>query len=511
MSEKESTENHESYMTVNEAGMLVPDYDQTIKIFDDGDIVVGEVVKIDRDEVLVDIGYKSEGAIPSRELSIRQDIDPHEVVTVGERIEALVLQKEDKDGRLILSKKRAEYEKAWGRVEEVSRADGTVSGRVIEIVKGGLIVDIGLRGFLPASLVDVRRTKDLQQFLGQDVDCRIIEMDRNRNNVVLSRRAVLEEEKKHEKSKILEKITKGAVLSGKISSIVDFGAFVDLGGIDGLIHISELCWNHIDHPSEVVTVGDDVKVQVLDVDFDRERISLGLRQTQDDPWKQKVNKYSTDQVIQGQVTKLVPFGAFVQIEEGLEGLIHISELSYKHVEMPEEVVKVGDTIEAKVVGIDLDRRRVSLSIKQAQAPAEEASTEAAEATEEAAQSGAAEETAEEAVETVEAAEAVETEAAGDEAAVAETVEEEEDKEVPAVIEESAPEAVALETEAEEILASAEAAGEELDESTEAEVAMDAGASEAAEEAVGGEEPEPGSLEAVLKQMKQEHAKKGSTD
>jgi len=368
MSEKEPVKNHESYMMVNEAGVLVPDYDQTIKIFDDGDIVVGEVVKVDRDEVLVDIGYKSEGAIPARELSIRPDVDPGEVVKVGDRIEALVLQKEDKDGRLILSKKRAEYEKAWGRIEKIAKSEEKISGRVIEVVKGGLIIDIGLRGFLPASLVDIRRTKDLTQFIGQDMECRIIEMDRNRNNVVLSRRAVLEQEKKHEKGRILEKIEKGAVLEGKISSIVDFGAFVDLGGIDGLIHISELCWDHIDHPSEVVAVGDEVKVQVLDVDFDRERISLGLRQTQEDPWKERAGKYAISQIVNGTITKLVPFGAFVEIEEGLEGLIHISELAYKHIEMPEEIVKVGDGVEAKIVGIDFDRRRVSLSIKQTQEP-----------------------------------------------------------------------------------------------------------------------------------------------
>ena len=512
MSERESVGNHESYMTVNEAGVLVPDYDQTIKIFDDGDIVVGEVVKVDRDEVLVDIGYKSEGAIPARELSIRSDIDPSEIVNVGDRIEALVLQKEDKDGRLILSKKRAEYERAWGRIEEVAKSEGMVTGTVIEVVKGGLIVDIGLRGFLPASLVDIRRTKDLGQFLSQEITCRIIEMDRNRNNVVLSRRAVLEEEKKHEKSKVLEKITKGAVLSGKISSIVDFGAFVDLGGIDGLIHISELCWNHIDHPSEVVSVGDEVNVQVLDVELERERISLGLRQTQDDPWKKKVSKYTVGQVVQGKVMKIVPFGAFVQLEEGLEGLIHISELSYKHVEMPEEVVKVGDDVEAKIVGIDVDRRRVSLSIKQTQELPKEAKTsdEGAEAEQGTAQEPERPETTEEALE--EAAEAVGTQAntAGGEIADVATTGEEQEEEVAVAAEESTSEestseAVALVSEEE---VSVEAIGEEL-EDAEAEVSLEVDVSQAVGEIIG--DTDPGSLEDVLKKMKEEHTKKAPAE
>ncbi len=483
MSEKDSPENLESYMTVNEAGVLVPDYDQTIKIFDDGDIVMGDVVKVDRDEVLVDIGYKSEGAIPARELSIRPDANPFDIVKVGDRIEALVLQKEDKDGRLILSKKRADYEKAWGKIEESAATGEIISGKVIEVVKGGLIVDIGLRGFLPASLVDVRRTKDLNQFLGQELEFRIIEMDRNRNNVVLSRRAVLEEEKKHEKSKILEKISKGTVLTGKISSIVDFGAFVDLGGIDGLIHISELCWNHIDHPSEVVALGDDVKVQVLDIDLERERISLGLRQTQEDPWKEKACKYNVGQIIPGKVTKIVPFGAFIEIEEGLEGLIHISELAYKHIEMPEEVVKVGDDVEAKIVGVDLDRRRVSLSIKQTQEPPEEVKSE------------------EVAVEGVK----VEETATG-----------------PTTVEETKPEETIAETQTEETTETVEVIkatevtetievveGVEVTETAVAEIA------EEATEAPGtiGEmvvQPEPGSLEDVLQQMKEEHAKKSST-
>ena len=392
--------------------------DGTITDFDEGDLVNGTVVKIEHDEVLVDIGFKSEGVIPVRELSIRKDANPADIVALGDPIEALVLQKEDKDGRLVLSKKRAEYERAWNRIEEKFnsgenvegevievvkgglildiglrgflpaslvdlrrvkdltsymgtrieekfKAGEVVTGEVIEVVKGGLILDIGLRGFLPASLVDLRRVKDLDMYLGTEIEARVIEMDRNRNNVVLSRRVVLEESRKAERSEILSKLKSGMRLQGTVSSIVDFGAFVDLGGIDGLIHISELSWNHVNHPSEVVKVGQEVEVEVLDVDLNRERISLGLKQTTEDPWRALVKKYPVGAIVEGTVTKLVPFGAFVDLGEGIEGLVHISEMANKHVDQPSQVTHVGDKVQVKVMEIDLDRRRISLSMKSA--------------------------------------------------------------------------------------------------------------------------------------------------
>ena len=339
--------------------------DGTLTDFDEGDLVDGTVVKIEHDEVLVDIGFKSEGVVPSRELSIRKDADPSDIVNLGDKIEALVLQKEDKDGRLILSKKRAEYERAWISVEEKFKAGETVTGEVIEVVKGGLILDIGLRGFLPASLVDLRRVKDLDMYLGTEIEARVIEMDRNRNNVVLSRRVLLEEGRKNERAEILSKLSKGMRLKGTVSSIVDFGAFVDLGGIDGLIHISELSWNHVNHPSEVVKVGQEVEVEVLDVDLNRERISLGLKQTTEDPWRALVKKYPVGAIVEGTVTKLVPFGAFVDLGEGIEGLVHISEMANKHVDQPSQVTHVGAKVQVKVMEIDLDRRRISLSMKSA--------------------------------------------------------------------------------------------------------------------------------------------------
>lgn len=339
--------------------------DGTLTDFDEGDLIDGTVVKIEHDEVLVDIGFKSEGVIPARELSIRKDADPSEVVNLGDKIEALVLQKEDKDGRLILSKKRAEYERAWIQVEDKFKAGEVVTGEVIEVVKGGLILDIGLRGFLPASLVDLRRVKDLSAYLGTEIEARVIEMDRNRNNVVLSRRVLLEEGRKNERAEILEKLSKGMRLKGTVSSIVDFGAFVDLGGIDGLIHISELSWSHVNHPSEVVKVGEEVEVEVLDVDLQRERISLGLKQTTEDPWTKLVETYPVGTVVDGKVTKIVPFGAFIELGANVEGLVHISEMAMKHIDSPAQVVHVGDTVKVKVMDVNVERRRISLSMKAA--------------------------------------------------------------------------------------------------------------------------------------------------
>src|SRR5450631_72446 len=358
-------------VAINDIGSeeeLLAAIDATIKHFNDGDIVEGIIVKVDRDEVLLDIGYKTEGVIPSRELSIKHDVDPNEVVKVGDQIEALVLQKEDKEGRLILSKKRAQYERAWGTIETIKEEDGVVTGTVIEVVKGGLILDIGLRGFLPASLVEMRRVRDLQPYVGKELEAKIIELDKNRNNVVLSRRAWLEQTQSEVRTTFLKELQKGQVRSGVVSSIVNFGAFVDLGGVDGLVHVSELSWKHIDHPSEVVEVGQEVTVEVLDVDMDRERVSLSLKATQEDPWQHFARTHAIGQVVPGKVTKLVPFGAFVRVDDGIEGLVHISELAERHVELPEQVVNVGDDIFVKVIDIDLERRRISLSLKQANDP-----------------------------------------------------------------------------------------------------------------------------------------------
>jgi small subunit ribosomal protein S1 len=346
-------------------GSLDEAYAASMVTVDDGQLVTGQVVRVDRDEVLLDIGFKSEGVIPARELSIRNDIPPSEVVSVGDQIEALVLQKEDKEGRLLLSKKRAQYERAWGTIEAVKEREGVVRGPVIEVVKGGLIVDIGLRGFLPASLVELRRVRDLQPYVGRELDAKIIELDKNRNNVVLSRRAFLEETQKEQREGFLADLQPGEVKSGVVSSVVNFGAFVDLGGMDGLIHVSELSWKHVDHPGSVVAVGDEVTVQVLEVDLERERISLSLKATQQDPWQEFASGHRVGELVYGRVTKLVPFGSFVQVGDGIEGLVHISEMSAHHVDLPEQVVTPGEELWVKIIDIDLQRRRISLSIKQA--------------------------------------------------------------------------------------------------------------------------------------------------
>ena len=350
--------------TTGPEGELIPDYESTFPTINEGEVVHGTVVRVDKDEVLVDIGYKSEGVIPLSELSIRRSVNPEDEVKLGEEVDALVLTKEDAEGRLILSKKRARFELAWKTIEQKAESGEAILGRVIEVVKGGLILDLGVRGFLPASLVDIRRVQDLDEFLGQELRAKVIELNRSRNNVVLSRRAVLEDERKEQRQQILDRLQPGDVVEGQISNIVDFGAFVDLDGMDGLIHISELSWSHVNHPSEVLEIGQTVEVKVLDIDRERQRISLGLKQTQSDPWQQVLDQYNEGDVVEGKVTKVVTFGAFVEIMPGVEGLVHISELAQHHVENPREVVSQGDQVQAKIIEVDAERRRLSLSLKR---------------------------------------------------------------------------------------------------------------------------------------------------
>ena len=337
----------------------------TVLEFKERDIVVGTVVSVDAEGAMVDIGYKSEGLIPVRELSIRNNVAPSETVQIGERVEAVVLNKEDDEGRLILSKKRAMYERAWGHIEQIAQEEGTVEGTVIEVVKGGLIVDIGLRGFLPASLIDLRRVRDLGPFIGETITAKVIELDRAKNNVVLSRRAYLEEAQAEERQAFLDDLAEGEIREGVISSVVNFGAFVDLGGMDGLVHVSEMSWQHVNHPGELVNVGDKVTVKVLEVDLGRERISLSMRRTTDDPWDVFSADNEVGGVIDGMVTKTVPFGAFVSVADGVEGLVHVSEIAVHRVESPELELSIGQSVKVKITEKDDERRRISLSIKQA--------------------------------------------------------------------------------------------------------------------------------------------------
>ncbi len=434
-------------------GKMIPNYDATILTFEEGDIVTGTVVRVDKDEVLVDIGYKSEGVVPANELSIRKSVDPAEEVSVGDVVDALVLTKEDADGRLILSRKRARFERAWQRIEKAAEEGTPVTGTVIEVVKGGLILDLGVRGFLPASLVDIRRVADLDEFLGQSLECRVIELNRFRNNVVLSRRAVLEEERRGAREQILDRMNVGDLVTGTISNIVDFGAFVDLDGIDGLIHISELSWSHVNHPSEVLIIGQKVEVRVLDIDRDRQRISLGLKQTQKDPWQQVFENRQVNEIVHGRVTKLVSFGAFVEIEEGVEGLIHISELAQHHVEDPSEIVRPGQEVNVKIIEIDPERRRLSLSLKRLEPEYrihEDAMAEEAEEGE-----GEEGEEFEEAVGEVEAEEAEPQEAEAEEAQPQEVETKDAEAEAEVAAEAGAEESVVAEVEAEPAAEAAE--------------------------------------------------------
>jgi len=361
---------NDNCMIENENGEMVPNYDLTMINLNDGDLVKGKVVKIDKDEVLVDVGFKSEGVIPLNELSIRNDVKPEDILKIDDEIEIMVLQKEDQDGRLLLSKKRAEVEQNFDRIEKIFESGDTVEGEIIECVKGGLIVDIGLRGFLPASLVDVRKVKELESYIGEKCICKIIEVDRNRNNVVLSRKMIIEDERREQRKEILSNMEIGQVKKGIVTSIADFGAFVDVNGVDGLVHISELSWNHVKHPSEVVAIDQEVDVEILDIDYEKQRLSLGLKQTQKDPWLERIKKYSVKDIIKGKVTRIVKFGLFVQIEEELEGLVHISELSPEVVKRPSDVAKIGDELEVRIIDIDFDKRRMAFSIKQVEDPEE---------------------------------------------------------------------------------------------------------------------------------------------
>jgi len=339
--------------------------EKTIVTFNSGDVIEGTVVRIDRNEIFLDVGYKSEGVIPSRELTVRKSVNPKEIVKEGQKVKALVLDKEDDEGRLLLSVKRALYEQAWGDIQEVSDNDKSIKGTVIESVKGGLIVDIGVRGFLPASLIDVRRVKELNSYIGEEIECKILELDRARNNIVLSRKAFLEDEQSEERQGFLKNLEVGDIKEGKVSSIVNFGAFIDIGGMDGLVHVSELSWRHVENPNEIVKVGDDTTVKVLEIDNDKERISLSIKQVTEDPWLDFELSFSEEDIVEGEVTKVVPFGSFVTIGKGVEGLVHVSEISIDKVDSPELALAIGQKVKVKIIELDIPKRRVNLSIKQA--------------------------------------------------------------------------------------------------------------------------------------------------
>jgi 4-hydroxy-3-methylbut-2-enyl diphosphate reductase len=346
-------------------GQQMIDYNQTFRQLREGDVVSGVVVHIDREGVLVDVGTKSEGLIPPNELTREAGHNVDDIVKIGDRVDVYVLETDDQEGNLILSKKRADFEKAWDRVIEAQQDSRTITAMVTDRVKGGLVVDLGIRGFVPASHVGSGKVRNLEKYVGQSLPLKVIEVDRDRRKVVLSHRLATEEEREALKAETLATLAEGQIRKGVVRRITDYGAFVDIGGVDGLLHISEMSWTRIKHPSDVLKVGDDIQVMVLKTNLEQGRISLGLRQILPDPWTEARDHYQAGDVILGTVTRLVPFGAFVQLDGGIEGIIPNTELASRRVNKPEEVVQVGDEVEVRILEIRPEERRMTLSLRQA--------------------------------------------------------------------------------------------------------------------------------------------------
>ncbi|HID56708.1 TPA: 30S ribosomal protein S1 [Candidatus Poribacteria bacterium] len=343
---------------------LIEAYNETFKDFEEGEIVKGTVIKVSNDEVLVDIGYKSEGYIPASEFERLPSGELN--VKVGDEIDVYLLRREDPDGMIVLSKQIADQRLAWEKVEKSYRDGENLEGRVIRRVKGGLRVEIGpLKAFLPASQVDLKPVQNLEEMVGQSIEARVINLNRRSRNIVLSRRVILEEELERRKRELLESLQPGQIVKGKVKNITQFGAFIDLGGVDGLLHRTDMSWGRINDPSEVVSVGEEIEVMVLKVDREKERISLGLKQKTPDPWESVEEKYPVGSVVRGKVISIVDYGAFVELEEGVEGLVHVTEMTWsRRPTHPSKLVKVGDEIQVKVLDIDKEKKRISLGIRQ---------------------------------------------------------------------------------------------------------------------------------------------------
>jgi ribosomal protein S1 len=353
----------------DENGNMSMAYSETFRPLKEGSVVTGTVVHIDREGVLVDVGTKSDGLIPPNELS--REPNANVQLKVGQQVDVYVMDVDDNEGNLILSKKRADFEKAWDRVIEAHQEGRTIQAMVTDRVKGGLVVDLGIRGFVPASHVGSGKVRNLEKYVGQTLPLKVIEVDRDRRKVVLSHRLATEEEREAQRQETLGNLAENQIRTGVVRRITDYGAFVDIGGVDGLLHISEMSWTRIKHPSDVLKVGDEIQVMVLKTNLEQGRISLGLRQILPDPWTQAGERYSAGDTVQGAVTRLVPFGAFVQLEGGIEGIIPNSELANRRVNKPEEVLQVGDHVEVKVLDVRAEERRMTLSLRQAQAAKEQ--------------------------------------------------------------------------------------------------------------------------------------------
>ncbi|MEZ5331396.1 MAG: 30S ribosomal protein S1 [Thermoanaerobaculia bacterium] len=343
---------------------MVSLYDESMRHLSEGEIVTGKVIGVTSNDVVVDIGYKSEGLIPLQEFT---DRDGQVTVEKGDQVEVLLERAEDVEGHVLLSKRKAERMRVWNDVESAYKAGETIKGRVVDRIKGGLTVDVGIRAFLPGSLADIKPIKHLESLRGEDLEFKVISMDRRRNNVVLSRKAILEKEFEAKKKETLAKLEEGIRMPGVVKNITDYGVFIDLGGLDGLLHITDISWGRVNHPSEHFGVGDEVEVVILKFDPETERVSLGFKQKGEDPWTLVDKKYPLGSRVRGKVVSLVDYGAFVELEEGVEGLIHVSEMSWtKKVVNPSKLLEVGEEVEAIVSELDLDQRRISLSLRQAE-------------------------------------------------------------------------------------------------------------------------------------------------
>ena len=344
--------------------------EQALTALTPGTVVRGRVVQVGADEVLVDVGYKGDGRIPIHELGLRSGQKPSDILHVGDEIDVWVL-KVDEEGGVLLSKRRADVEMTWRRLEK-ARDEGTIiEARVTERVKGGLLVDVGVRGFVPASHVARGYVDNLDQFVGQTLRLKVMEVNRSRRNVVLSRKEVLEKEYQEAKARLFSTLKEGQVVEGVVRRLTDFGAFIDLGGgVEGLLHVSEMAWSRVRHPSDVLKEGQQIKVMVLNVDRERERISLGLKQVLPNPWDTVNERYHVGDIVDGEVTRLVDFGAFVRLEDGIEGLVHISQLADHHVTKPQEVVSPGQQVRVRILSIDQAARRIGLSLRDVQPKSE---------------------------------------------------------------------------------------------------------------------------------------------
>ncbi|MDQ0188485.1 30S ribosomal protein S1 [Alicyclobacillus cycloheptanicus] len=346
---------------------MAEDFQETMEtsVVQEGDIVTGKVISVDDKKVSVDIGYKYEGIIPIRELSVLHIEHPNQVVQEGDEVRAVVLKTDDEAGIVVLSKREAEAAGAWERLQALYDSQEAFDVVIQDVVKGGLVTDVGVRGFIPASLVDWQFVENLDDFKGKTVRVRVVEIDPENNKLILSRKAVLEDERREHEQEILQRLTPGVLVEGTVQRLTNFGAFVDIGGVDGLVHISEIAWHHIDHPSDVLKEGDPVRVKILKVDPDAGKVSLSIKEATPSPWETAVDDLRPGQVVTGTVRRLTDFGAFVEIKPGLEGLVHVSQIAHQHVATPSDVLEEGQTVEVKILGIEPERRRISLSIKEA--------------------------------------------------------------------------------------------------------------------------------------------------